>query len=83
MTIQEIAQRWIAAREAYKEFTDTFPQIGLKYSEAQYNRLMATYGQQLEVAGAVRRAGLKMPWIADREIFGAELFDLMTNRKEV
>lgn len=76
LTVQ--VKHWAPAREAYRQFVEAHPELGLKYTETAYARFMRMKGPALVAAGVCRKAGLRMPAIVDMRRFDEVAFDLLS-----
>lgn len=72
---------WAPARIAYEQFIEAHPELGLKYTETAYARFMRLHGPALVAAGVCRKAGLRMPALADMRTFDSVAFELLSRNR--
>lgn len=68
---------WVPFDEAYENFVDAHPMLGLGSGMWATTNLRRNYGERLIASGAVVKL-VNRRWLAHRDKFGPALFELLT-----
>lgn len=79
--IQITETKWIPLREAFRQFLEGHPELGIKFSENVFRNFSRIYTPELMEVDAVRKPYKTSPAIAHIERFDKAAFEVMTKRE--